>query len=157
MSDSIRCHIAKGRVSRLVNGGIEVAFLQVLERKQCSSKKNSATKFEAQPFLYIARSVLDCLSRPMTDAWPSSSMSETSLENQVLLPISYRGHLIEDAYRADFIIDKRVVIEVKAVSKVLPVHLSQIHTYVRLTGCRLGLLMNFHSPKLVDGITRVVY
>jgi len=78
-------------------------------------------------------------------------------ENQVLLPISYRGHLIEDAYRADFIIDKRVVIEVKAVSKVLPVHLSQIHTYVRLTGCRLGLLMNFHSPKLVDGITRVVY
>ena len=60
------------------------------------------------------------------------------------------------SYRIDLIIEGLVVVEVKSVERLLPVHEAQLLTYLRLTGRPAGLLMNFNVPKLVDGVTRLV-
>jgi len=59
-------------------------------------------------------------------------------------------------YRMDFVVEDKVVIEVKAVEHILPVHEAQLLTYLRLTGCKVGLLINFNVAILKDGITRRV-
>ena len=74
---------------------------------------------------------------------------------QQLMPISYKGVLIETGYRIDVIAEDRVVVELKAVEKLIPLHSAQLITYLRLGKYPLGLLMNFNVLKLVDGIERV--
>ncbi len=74
---------------------------------------------------------------------------------EVVVPIIYRGERIEPAYRADFVIEREVIVEVKSVSKIEPIHKAQLLTYLRLTGIRTGLLLNFNCPTLKDGITRL--
>jgi GxxExxY protein len=75
---------------------------------------------------------------------------------QVPFPISYRGIEIEAAYRLDLIVNDKVVVEVKAVAKLMPVHQAQLLSYLRLSGDRVGLLINFHEPRLKDGIRRLL-
>jgi GxxExxY protein len=75
---------------------------------------------------------------------------------QVAIPIVYRGVRLDAGYRLDLLVDDAVVVEVKAVSKLLPVHEAQLLSYLRLGDYRLGLLINFHVPALVDGIRRRV-
>ena len=75
-----------------------------------------------------------------------------SFEPQVALPLIYEGLAVPCAYRADFIVQKELLVEIKAVDRMLPVHDSQIRTYVRLSKVRQGLLLNFNVPRLVDGI-----
>ena len=58
--------------------------------------------------------------------------------------------------RLDFLVDNQVIVELKAVEKLLPVHKAQTLTYLKLTGCKLGLLINFNVPVLKDGIERLV-
>jgi len=72
------------------------------------------------------------------------------------LPVQYEGHKIEQGFRIDILVDDAVVIEVKAVEKMLPVHLAQTMTYLRLGDFNLGLLLNFNVPMMKDGIKRVV-
>lgn len=74
---------------------------------------------------------------------------------QEQLPISYEGVRIEGAYRIDLLVGGKLVVELKAVEKLLPVHQAQILTYLRLTGLRLGLLINFNAPLIKDGIKRI--
>jgi len=74
---------------------------------------------------------------------------------QDLLPISYEGVRIEGAYRIDLLVGGKLVVELKAVEKLLPVHQAQILTYLRLAGLRLGLLINFNAPLIKDGIKRI--
>ncbi len=74
---------------------------------------------------------------------------------QKLMPVTYKGVLIETGYRIDILAEDRVVVELKAVEKLLPIHSAQLITYLRLGKYPLGLLMNFHVLKLVDGIERV--
>lgn len=74
---------------------------------------------------------------------------------QIYLPIVYRGVTVDPAYRLDLLVDDRVIVEVKATSKLLPVHEAQALTYLKLTGKRLALLLNFHAPVLRDGIKRL--
>jgi len=74
---------------------------------------------------------------------------------QELLPISYEGVRIDGAYRIDLLVGGKLVVELKAVEKLLPVHQAQILTYLRLTGLRLGLLINFNAPLIKDGIKRI--
>ncbi len=73
-----------------------------------------------------------------------------------LLPICYRGIIIEGAYRVDLLVEDQVVVEVKAIEKVLPVHSAQLLSYLRLMNKPLGLLINFHVPVLVDGVDRIM-
>ena len=72
------------------------------------------------------------------------------------LPVSYNGRELGTAYRMDFVVEKTVVVEVKAIERVLPIHRQQLLTYLRLSGYPVGLLINFNVPVLKDGIVRVV-
>lgn len=75
---------------------------------------------------------------------------------QVPLPLIYRGVEIADAYRMDLVVEELVVVEVKAVTDLLPVHRAQLLTYLRMSGLPVGLLLNFHAPRLIDGLVRLV-
>jgi GxxExxY protein len=68
----------------------------------------------------------------------------------------YKGLQLDAAYRMDVLVGDRVVLELKAVEMLLPVHSAQLLSYLRLTGCKLGLLINFNVPRLRDGVRRVV-
>jgi GxxExxY protein len=78
------------------------------------------------------------------------------LEVQRELPLIYKGLAIDCAYRVDLIVSGRVVVELKCVSELAAVHHAQLLTYMKLTGCQAGLLMNFHVPVLKQGIRRVL-
>jgi GxxExxY protein len=75
---------------------------------------------------------------------------------QVNVPVTYKGIVIDVAFRADIIVANQVIVELKAIEFVLPVHKAQLLSYIRETGHHIGLLINFHAPKLVDGVTRIV-
>jgi GxxExxY protein len=70
------------------------------------------------------------------------------------VPLRYKGHAIGTDLKIDLVVDDRVVVELKAVEKLLPVHEAQILTYLRLTGKEIGLLVNFNVPLLKEGIRR---
>jgi GxxExxY protein len=75
---------------------------------------------------------------------------------QVPLPIIYHHQTIDVGYRVDMIVDDQVLVELKAVTRILPVHYAHMLSYLRLSGLRAGLLINFHEPRLKDGIKRMV-
>jgi len=75
---------------------------------------------------------------------------------QVPIPIIIRGIAIEESYRADIIVEDLVIIELKSVELLHPVHFKQLLTYLRLSDIKLGLLINFNVAKVRDGIHRVV-
>ena len=72
------------------------------------------------------------------------------------LPIMYRGIEVELGYRLDLVVDDVVLVELKAVSKLLPIHDAQLWSYLKLSGMQVGLLINFHVEHLKDGIKRMV-
>ena len=78
------------------------------------------------------------------------------IRKQIAIPIRYEDLSIENGYRVDLLVEDRVVIELKAVESVLPVHRAQLLSYLRLGGFRLGYLLNFHVPHMRDGIVRLV-
>jgi GxxExxY protein len=78
------------------------------------------------------------------------------VEAQVALPVHYEGMAIDLGYRIDMLVEDLVVVEIKAIETVLPVHKAQLLSYLRLSGRRLGLLINFHVDRLKNGITRLV-
>jgi GxxExxY protein len=75
---------------------------------------------------------------------------------QVPLPLTYEGNQLASAYRADIIVDQQTILEIKSIEGILPVHEAQVLTYLRLSGCRSALLMNFNSVRLKDGLRRFV-
>jgi GxxExxY protein len=85
-----------------------------------------------------------------------STLRSIPFERLVELPLIYKGVNLDAGYVIDLIYDNRVVVELKAVEKVIPVHEAQLLTYLRLTGIRVGLLINFNVPALKDGIYRRV-
>jgi len=78
------------------------------------------------------------------------------VEKQKTLPLVYEAIKLDAGYRIDLIVEKIVVIEVKSVENLCEIHFAQLLTYLRLSGCKLGLLMNFNVSLMKDGIKRVV-
>ena len=78
------------------------------------------------------------------------------VEKQVSVPIIYGGLTFEEGFRADLIVGKCLIIELKSVEKLLPVHKKQLLTYLRLTGLHLGLLVNFGEELMKTGIHRII-
>ena len=76
--------------------------------------------------------------------------------SEVPLPVKYKGIELDCGYRIDLIVEDAIVVELKAVEKVLPVHEAQLLTYLKLTGLRVGLLINFNSPVIRNSIVRRV-
>jgi len=78
------------------------------------------------------------------------------VRRQVSLPVFYDGIRLDAGLRLDMVVDDCLVVEIKAVEQLLPVHKAQILTYLKLTGYRLGLLINFNTPLIKHGIQRIV-
>ena len=81
---------------------------------------------------------------------------EIPFQRQVPLPISFKGRTVECGFRMDLVVSRRIVIELKSVEKMQPVHEAQLLTYMKLAGLRVGFLLNFNVPVLKDGIRRRV-
>lgn len=75
---------------------------------------------------------------------------------QIGIPVIYEDIKMDIGFRADIIVEKKVIIELKSVEYILPVHKKQLLTYLKLSGLKLGLLVNFNVPLIKDGITRIV-
>ena len=79
-----------------------------------------------------------------------------SVSRQVVVPIEFDGEVYEEGFRADLIVEGKVIIELKSVGKVTPAHKKQTLTYLRLTGMKLGFLLNFGDALMKSGITRII-
>jgi GxxExxY protein len=78
------------------------------------------------------------------------------VERQAAVPIEYRGIRFDEGFRADLIVEGKVILELKSVERTSHVHKKQVLTYLRLTGCKLGFLFNFGEAVMKDGIFRIV-
>jgi len=78
------------------------------------------------------------------------------IERQKPLPLIYKEVKLDCGYRLDFMANEKVIIEIKSIEALNDIHLAQILTYLRLSGCKVGLLINFNVLKLTNGLKRVV-
>ncbi len=84
------------------------------------------------------------------------SIRSIPFEQQVELPVEYKGTILSASYRMDMLVNGLLVLELKSVEKLLPIHEAQLLTYLRLSGIWLGLLINFNVPVLKKGVKRLV-
>ena len=92
----------------------------------------------------------ECLCREL-------AIQSIPFERQRPLPVSYKGLQLDCGYRIDILVAGLVVVEIKAVEGILPIHEAQLLTYLKLGGWKLGLLINFNERLLVDGVKRLAY
>jgi GxxExxY protein len=117
----------------------------------------------------LAKAAIDCGLRVHQDIGPglleaayeaflAASLAERGLrvETQKLVPVTYRGAVVRDAFRIDLLVDGRLIIEVKSTERLAPVHSKQVLTYLRLMNLPLGLLMNFGADMFRNGLKRVI-
>ena len=78
------------------------------------------------------------------------------IDRQIELPLIYKNLYLDCGYRLDLLVNDAVVVEIKAITTIAPIHLAQLTSYLKLTKCRVGLLINFNVTMLRDGITRIV-
>ncbi len=78
-------------------------------------------------------------------------------KRQVALPITYKGKKLEVGYRIDILVNNEVVVELKTVDAILPIHEAQTLTYMRLGGWKVGLILNFYVPLMKNGVKRLVH
>jgi len=78
------------------------------------------------------------------------------VERQKPIPVVWKGKKMELGFRADLIVEDKIIIELKSVEAIAPVHPKQLLTYLKITGIKLGLLINFNEKLIKDGITRIV-
>ena len=77
-------------------------------------------------------------------------------ERQKALPIIYKGKRLDCGYRLDIVIDNKIIVELKSIEKIEPIHKAQLLSYLKLSGQKLGLLLNFNVSVMKDGIVRLV-
>jgi GxxExxY protein len=117
----------------------------------------------------IFKKILDCSFKVHTQLGPGllESAYEECLfyelnklnlfvEKQKPLPLIYEEVKLDVGYRVDLIVENKIIIEIKSVESLAEIHLAQILTYLKLSGCKLGLLVNFNVKHLKDGIKRVI-
>ncbi len=81
---------------------------------------------------------------------------DMQIEEQRAIPVVYQSVKLECGYRIDILVNKKVIVEIKAVETILPIHKAQLLTYLRLSGCSVGLLLNFNVKVLKEGLRRLV-
>ena len=77
-------------------------------------------------------------------------------ETEVSMPVKYKNEILDCGYRADILVEKSLILELKAVETILPIHQAQLLTYMKLSGILIGLLINFYQPRLIDGLKRFI-
>jgi len=90
----------------------------------------------------------ECLSREL-------DLRNISYERQKALPVDYKGVRLDCGYRLDLVVDARLILELKACDSLLPIHEAQLLTYLKLTGIKVGLIINFNVGVLKEGIKRI--
>ena len=92
------------------------------------------------------------------EAFLAGSLREAGLNvrQQVSLPARYRGTTVENAFRIDILVEDRLIVEIKSLERLAPVHSKQVLTYLRLTGQPVGLLINFGAPLFKQGVVRII-
>jgi GxxExxY protein len=80
-----------------------------------------------------------------------------AFKREVPLPVIYEDLHLDRAYQADIVVQQTVLLELKSIERILPIHEAQTLTYLRLSGCQIGLLMNFNSVMLKDGLRRFIH
>ena len=85
------------------------------------------------------------------------STRNLAFERQKPIPVVYKGAKLDCGYRADIVVLSRVIVEIKPSASIAPVHDAVMLTYLRLSGCKIGLLINFYNPALKDGVKRYVW
>ena len=83
------------------------------------------------------------------------SLVSLEFEQEKPVPLDYKGLKVDCGYRLDFLVEQSVIVELKSVDQLLPIHSAQLLTYLKLSGCKIGLLMNFNVPILKQGIKRL--
>jgi GxxExxY protein len=83
-------------------------------------------------------------------------LKNLSIESHAGFPVTFEGVTVKVGFRCDLVVEKQVIVEIKAVSEILPVHKAQLLTYMRLSGIRKGLLINFNAIPFSSGIVRMV-
>jgi GxxExxY protein len=91
----------------------------------------------------------ECLAREL-------AVRRVPFERQKALPVVYKGTKLDCGYRADFLVDGRVIVELKAVDALAPIHQAVVLTYLRMSNCTIGLVINFNVAILHDGVKRLV-
>lgn len=117
----------------------------------------------------IFKKVLDCSFQVHTGSGPGLlesayehclyyelQQSGLMVRNQIPLPLIYKEVKLDAGYRVDLLVEERVIIEIKSVDAIADIHMAQILTYLKLSGCKLGLLANFNVRHFKDGIKRVI-
>ena len=117
----------------------------------------------------IFKTILDCSFKVHTGLGPGlleSAYEEClyyelmqiglKVEKQKPLPLVYKEVKLDAGYRVDLLVENKVIIEIKSVEALAEIHMAQILTYMKLSGCKLGLLVNFNVSHLKDGIKRVI-
>ena len=89
-----------------------------------------------------------CLAREL-------SLRSIPFETEKSIPLNYKDVSLDCGYRLDFLIDDKLILELKTVETILPIHEAQMLTYIKLTGCKLGLILNFNVAVLREGIRRL--
>ena len=84
------------------------------------------------------------------------SLRGFSFDRQKLLPVAYKGKQLDCGYRLDVVVEKSIIVELKSCESIEPIHKAQLLTYLKLSGLQLGLLLNFNTLVMRDGIVRVV-
>jgi GxxExxY protein len=79
-----------------------------------------------------------------------------TIQRQLAVPIRYKGLELDGGYRMDLLVEGRVVVELKSIARIEPIHEAQLLSYLRMSGCQIGLLINFNVPVLTQGIRRMV-
>ncbi|MCK5838696.1 MAG: GxxExxY protein [Bacteroidales bacterium] len=118
----------------------------------------------------VFKRVLDCSFRVHTALGPGlleSAYEEClyyellqsglNVEKQIPLPLIYEKVKLEAGYRIDLLVENKIIVEIKSVESLADIHMAQILTYLKLSGCKLGLLVNFNVRHLKNGIKRVIY
>ena len=98
----------------------------------------------------------------LESAYEECLMYELKIRNimskrQIAVPLVYKGIKTECGYRADIIVENKIILELKSVDSITDVHIAQILTYLKLSGCRVGLLINFNVTSLKNGIKRFIH
>ena len=82
------------------------------------------------------------------------TLQDIAFRLQVPTPVEYKGLRLDCAYRADIVVQERVIVELKSVETPTALHHAQLLTYMKVSGAKIGLLINFNVPRLIDGVKR---
>lgn len=120
--------------------------------------ENEIARIAVDAAIFVHRGLGAGLLESVYETVLAKQLSKRGLDvkRQIPIPIHFDGETFNEGFRADIILNDLVIVEVKSVEKTLPVHLKQLQTYLKLTGKKLGLLMNFNSALMKEGIARCV-